>query len=253
MNVIETAGLRFGEGLPKICVPLTGQDMNALREELKEAAALPADLYEWRVDCFSGDPAAALPEVAKMAGRPLLCTIRTQQEGGNSPLGPEEYERAVRGLLDAGGFPLIDIEFACGWERAARLVELARERGVATVVSKHYFTKTPTTSRMLGLLTEMKALGADLPKLAVMPRTAIDVLRLMEATVKAQERLGLGPVITMSMGALGKISRAAGGFTGSCMTFGAGANASAPGQIPAGELAAVLKILGGKGEAGCEK
>lgn len=251
MNVIETAGLRFGEGLPKICVPLTGQDMNALRGELREAAALPADLYEWRADCFSGDPAAALPQLLEAAGKPLLCTIRTQGEGGNSPLGPEEYEEAVRGLLEAGGFQLIDIEFACGWDRAARLVREARERGVATVASKHYFWKTPTVSRMLGLLTEMKALGADLPKLAVTPYSALDVLRLMKATVKARERLG--PVITMSMGELGKISRITGALTGSCLTFGAGANASAPGQIPAGELAAVLDILGGKGEAGCEK
>lgn len=231
----------FTQGPPKICVPLTSSSLPALLEELALAQSLPADLLEWRADCFDGGWNAALPRLAQAAKLPLLCTVRTAGEGGNARLDPEEYEEAVRELLDTGGFRLIDIELACGGERVARLVKQARERGVLTVVSKHYFTKTPTVPQMLDLLTEMKALGADLPKLAVMPNSPLDVLALMEASVKARERLG--PVITMSMGGLGKLSRVAGSLTGSCLTFGAGENASAPGQIPAGALRAALELL----------
>lgn len=231
----------FTQGPPKICVPLTASSLPALLEELAHAQSLPADLLEWRADCFAGDPCAALPQLAQAARLPLLCTVRTEDEGGKVRLAPAEYEEAVSGLLDIGGFQLIDIELACGGERVTRLVKKARERGIQTVVSKHYFAITPTVPQMVDLLTEMKALGADLPKLAVMPHDFLDVLKLMEASFKAHERLG--PVITMSMGEPGKLSRIAGSLTGSCLTFGAGDNASAPGQIPAGTLRAALELF----------
>jgi 3-dehydroquinate dehydratase-1 len=135
----------------------------------------------------------------------------------------------------------VDVELACGMERTARLVKKAREQGILTVVSKHDFRKTPPVLQMVASLTAMKALGADLPKLAVMPQSPLDVLALMEASVKARERLG--PVITMSMGELGAVSRLAGELTGSCLTFGAGASASAPGQLPAAKLWEALALL----------
>ena len=45
-------------------------------------------------------------------------------------------------------------------------------------------------------------------------------LALLAATWEASSEIG--PVITMSMGELGKITRAGGGVFGSCLTFGAG-------------------------------
>ncbi len=56
--------------------------------------------------------------------------------------------------------------------------------------------------------------------------------------------MSLGPVITMSMGPIGQLSRVAGSVTGSAVTFGAGAEASAPGQLGAAELKQILDILG---------
>ena len=89
VNGMEIQGLRFGEGLPKICVPLTGQGIPALLSELQRVAALPADLYEWRIDCFFGDPLPVLPAVTeRLDGKPLLCTLRTQQEGDRQPFPP---------------------------------------------------------------------------------------------------------------------------------------------------------------------
>ena len=58
-----------------------------------------------------------------------------------------------------------------------------------------------------------------------------------------KEKYADRPFITMSMGNLGKISRAACMFTGSCITFGMAGQGSAPGQIPAGELKEILGIL----------
>lgn len=242
MKTVTRKGLRFGEGLPKICVPLTGHGMPALLSEIQQAEALPADLFEWRIDCFYGDPLAALPTVVEsLQGKPLLCTLRTQKEGGESPVGPEEYEKLVGSLIDSGEIDLVDLELSCGEERLKRLMDLARDRGVETVVSKHDFQKTPPAGEIASTLILMNRLGADLPKYAVMPHTAGDVLELLSATLEASEKIG--PVITMAMGELGKITRVSGGVFGSCLTFGAGQNASAPGQLGAEDLRAILEDL----------
>ena len=45
------------------------------------------------------------------------------------------------------------------------------------------------------------------------------------------------------MGDLGKISRLAGGTTGSVMTFGSLSNASAPGQLPVKALKQIIQLL----------
>jgi len=50
-------------------------------------------------------------------------------------------------------------------------------------------------------------------------------------------------LITMSMGALGSITRIAGWLFGSDLTFAVGVASSAPGQIPAAELREVYKLL----------
>ena len=116
---------------------------------------------------------------------------------------------------------------------------LARRQGIGVVLSKHDFAKTPPAEEIAATLLHMKELGADLPKYAVMPHTPEDVLALLDATLRASRKVG--PVITMSMGELGKLSRVSGGVFGSCVTFGAGQNASAPGQLDAEDLRAILE------------
>ncbi len=239
MRTIHLAGLAFGAGLPKICVPLTAGDLPGLERELAAAAALPADLFEWRLDCFQGDPASGLALLREKARLPLLATLRTKGQGGAADPSPQKYEAQLLDLLGQGGFQLLDIEFSWGRETVSRLIRAAHEKGVGVIVSHHDFQKTPDAAPMVELLREMKSLGADLPKLAVTPRFPGDVLALMEATLETSETLG--PVVTMSMGALGRLSRVSGGLTGSCMTFGAGASASAPGQIPAARLSELLE------------
>lgn len=88
----------------------------------------------------------------------------------------------------------------------------------------------------------MEHFGADIGKLAVTPNNERDVLRLMELTRRANAFVSM-PIITMSMGDLGKISRLAGGTTGSVMTFGSLSNASAPGQLPVKALKQIIQLL----------
>ena len=242
MKFVELAGIRFGEGLPKICIPLTGGGMPALLSELWVVKHLPADLYEWRGDHYFGSYSEALRALEEtLPGKPLLCTVRTKEEGGKAELAPDAYEAFLSGLLDQGGFQLLDIELSCGEERVRRLVEKARKKSVGVVISRHCFQETPPEEEIFHTLESMKKLGADLPKMAVMPKSLQDVLTLLSATLRAREQLG--PVITMSMGSLGKLSRVSGAVFGSCLTFAAGQSSSAPGQINAEDLKAILEDL----------
>ena len=93
---------------------------------------------------------------------------------------------------------------------------------------------------MVKELREMKELGADIGKIAVMPQSERDVLHLMEAMVTMKEQYPDYPIITMSMGKTGVISRISGQVFGSCMTFGAVGKVSAPGQLPMEDLKLIL-------------
>ena len=67
-------------------------------------------------------------------------------------------------------------------------------------------------------------------------------MTLLSAT-EEMDRRTTRPLITMSMGPLGMISRLCGEVFGSSLTFGSVGKASAPGQVGAKELANVLKLI----------
>lgn len=94
----------------------------------------------------------------------------------------------------------------------------------------------------------MQEYGADIAKIAVMPKTSGDVLRLLEATNEMKEKHTETPVITMSMSGLGKVSRICGEVFGSAVTFASAGQASAPGQLPVEDMRAALRLFVGEGE-----
>ncbi len=72
----------------------------------------------------------------------------------------------------------------------------------------------------------MQDMGADIPKIAVMPQSKRDVLTLLCATEEMVTDYADRPIITMSMAGTGVISRLCGEVFGSSMTFGAAKKAS---------------------------
>ncbi|MBA5819331.1 type I 3-dehydroquinate dehydratase, partial [Escherichia coli] len=73
----------------------------------------------------------------------------------------------------------------------------AHKNNVKVVMSNHDFDKTPAKEEIVSRLTRMEALGEDLPKIAVMPKSAGDVLTLLDATNTVSEKANQ-PIITMS-------------------------------------------------------
>ena len=122
------------------------------------------------------------------------------------------------------------------------LIEQAHAAGAKVIISSHDFDQTPALEEMCSRLQRMEALGGDIAKLAVMPNDELDVLRLMEASLRAHRQMQI-PLITMSMGSLGMLSRIGGELIHSAVTFASVGKRSAPGQPDAAEASAALAML----------
>ena len=251
MAYVEVRNVRIGEGSPKICVPIVGRSREEILAEAATFDQLPLDLVEWRVDWYEDvmdtekllATAAELREILK--DLPILLTFRTAREGGEKAISPEDYAGLNKAVAASGYVDLIDVEAYSGEEIVKEIITAAHEAGVKVVASNHDFARTPDKDEIVRRLCYMQDLGADLPKIALMPQNKQDVLTLLSATEEMARCHGETPVITMSMSAAGVISRLCGECFGSALTFGAATKASAPGQIGVRDLKTVLEILHG--------
>ena len=75
-----------------------------------------------------------------------------------------------------------------------------------------------------------------------MPQRLEDVLAVLSATLESSQKLDI-PLISMSMGGYGALTRLFGSVFGSAMSFAVGATASAPGQIPIEDMHSLQTLL----------
>ena len=248
--MIRVRDITIGEGRPKICAPVvevTQEDI--LEEGEKLALSKGVDLIEWRIDFY--DESSDISKILQTASllrtvvgkKPLLATFRTKNEGGNKEIEESAYKDMLIALSESGDIDMVDIEVYFMDEKNTEDIVKSLKKNVIVVGSYHDFDKTPSYDEIIKRLCFMKSQGVSIPKLACMPRNRHDVFTLMEATQDfVSKNVGL-PVITMSMGEYGKVSRVAGNSFGSAVTFGCLGKASAPGQINVDDLRAILNIL----------
>lgn len=249
MNTVKVRNIEIGAGKPKIIVPIVGVTHENIVDEAKTIAELGTDVVEWRVDWFENVfdfPAveAVLKDLREILGdTPILMTFRTSKEGGEKAIDDEAYAALNLNAAKTGLVDMVDVEVFTGDDVVRQIIDGAHEYGVKVVASNHDFDKTPAKSDIIYRLRKMQDLGADIPKIAVMPQNRKDVLTLLEATEEMSTSYADRPIITMSMAGTGVISRLAGEAFGSSMTFGAARKASAPGQMNVSELKTVLDAL----------
>lgn len=249
MNTVKVRNMVIGEGMPKICAPIVGRTREEILLQARELRETGPDLAEWRADWFEGieekEQLSKILELLReeLGDMPLLVTFRTKQEGGKKEISAEDYEGFLEWVLDSKRADLVDVELFMGEELLKRVVLKAHEKEVKVVASNHDFERTPNVGEMVERLCKMQKAGADLLKMAVMPRDPGDVLTLLAATWQMKECYATQPVITMAMGGTGVISRLAGEIFGSALTFGAAGRASAPGQVEVEALKKALRLL----------
>ncbi|WP_373741032.1 type I 3-dehydroquinate dehydratase [Neisseria sp.] len=247
-KLVTVKSVTLNAGSPKVTVPLVAETSEALKKALAEIRDLSCDFVEFRVDFLkqAGDADYVMAELANVRNalpyKPLLFTFRRAEEGGSFPCSDEYYFELLNRAIDSGMADLIDIELFAGEEKVKETVAHAKEKGVLAILCNHDFEKTPPKEEIVGRLRQMEEWGGDICKIAVMPQTPADVLTLLDATQTVYQT-ARQPIVTMSMGEMGIISRLAGEHFGSAMTFGAARKVSAPGQIGANDLRYILNVL----------
>ena len=238
-----------GGRFPAICAPLVGRTREQFLAETALVVAKQPDLLEWRIDFFQDidqldvvlSTAAQLRHAA--GGIPILLTRRSIKEGGEPiPLSEEDVVALLEAVCASHSVDLVDFEMNNDPEHIAQVRAAAHAQGVGLVLSFHNFQSTPTQAELCQRFAQAQALGADVAKIALMPQRLEDVLSVMGATLESSQKLTI-PLISMSMGGYGALTRLFGSTFGSALSFAVGAQSSAPGQVPIEDLKTVLGIL----------
>jgi 3-dehydroquinate dehydratase-1 len=233
----------------KTIVPITAKTKEQAIAQAKVIAAnQDADLAEFRIDLldFAADSKQVIAlghELKKiLATKPMIATIRTHNEGGKLTISDADYGKTYQAYLKQPFMDMLDVEMFRDQQVVKNTVKLAHDKKVLIVMSNHDFQKTPSEDEIVKRLLKQDQLGADILKIAVMPQSKQDVFTLMNATLKVSQQ-SKKPLLTMSMGKLGTISRIATANMGGSFSFGMIGEASAPGQIDVTQLKQFLKTV----------
>lgn len=245
MKICQVRQLAIGEGKPKICVPVVETTTEKIIQQIQELQN--CDLIELRIDFYENihdlkQVHELLLQVRQQTNLPLLLTYRSLKEGGHIQLSDQEYLSLVQTACQSGCIDIVDIELESGNMLVYQLVEIAHQNHVKVLMSYHDFEKTPTVMEMKERLEKMKIMGADICKIAVMPFSYKDVIQLLNTTMEMSQRL-TRPLVTMSMGKIGKITRIVGELVGSSITFASVGQSSAPGQLTLEDMQTLLEVI----------
>ena len=249
IKAVDARGRKLGGDTPLVGTPLVGRTRARVLAEAASVLRQKPDIIEWRVDYFDaiGDTgevigtARALREA--VGKRPVIFTCRAERGGGEkTSIGVEGVVALYAAVADSRLVEFIDFDVDNTPVQLRAVREATRRNDVRLILSYHNLSYTPGHDDLVDRFLEAERLGADVAMVQVMPRDRADVLRLLAATAAADDKTRI-PLISMSLGPLGSVSRMVGGLFGSWLSFAVGESASAPGQIPIGDLVAIHDIL----------
>ena len=248
-KIIEVKGKQIGGRIPLVCLPLVADNRADLIGQVRESVALGPDMLEWRLDGYGlvenvDNSLTTLRAICDAAGNiPLLATCRMYAEGGIKDISPGNRERILSVVAESGLVDIVDVEMRNGRGFVDKVKQAAQVGRAKIILSYHNFTQTPDEKFLVEKLMLGQKMGGDISKVAVMPKNPTDVLTLLEATTRARNGKVQIPIVTVSMGVKGKITRLAGGLFGSDITFAAGTESSAPGQIHIADLRQGMEVI----------
>ena len=150
------------------------------------------------------------------------------------PVDGVSEDRRIEKLIRAinSGADYVDIEIEAHEDTRFYLIETARKNNCKVIISYHNYKETPSEEELKGLVAISFKEGADIAKIATMVNKKSDNARLLSLYDSDKE------IVSIGMGAMGKISRMAAVMLGAPFTFAAKSreNVTAPGQFTVKEL-----------------
>jgi len=215
---------------PQVCAVIAEETVDAARAAMKRAGGI-ADLIELRLDFlrdFDFSNPNSLRVLLEDKPLPVIITCRAISEGGAQQI---DEQIRIRLLVEGAKrfADYCDIE-AASYPEAARLSPDASR----LIVSYHNFDETPDD--LNAVYARVTSLPAAIHKIVTQARTITDSLAIFNLLQRARDEAK--PLIAMSMGQGGVITRVLGPSRGSFLTYGSIARGkeSAAGQMTCGEL-----------------
>ena len=149
MNTIKIKNIEIGQGIPKVCIPLTGRNREEIVEEIKIVKKCEPDLIEWRADFF--EDSDNLEKICEMLVTindsfkqiPVVFTFRTKEEGGEKSIMPKDYVKLLKEISKRKLADIIDVQVFWYPEKAEALIKELKEMGITVLASNHHFEGTP--------------------------------------------------------------------------------------------------------------
>ena len=217
-----------------ICAPIIEKELDSMMEA---ANSTNADSIELRLDYLT--EFTGIDELREIQ-KPIIATCMPEFDGGNFKGPEEERIDILRKALEFSSH--VTIELKTETKLRDPLVREAKEKGAKVIISYHDFNSTPGKEEILSVLKQEEEAGADIAKVAFMPKNHADVLNILAAVTGNPTKI---PVIAIAMGELGKVSRILGPALGSYLTYASTGKGreSAPGQLTVEEVRKTLDII----------
>lgn len=241
--------LKLPEGRPAICAALLEHNVEDFLSAARQVE--DADMMEIRADGlkienatgqkYSSQVKKLLKNIRIQSGLPMLLTLRTEKEGG--VFTGNENDRAQVIMDSMALADAVDIELRMDAMWRDKIIAEAKRKKITVIVSYHDFHKTPFLDAMRSIIDEMTEIGADIAKISVKANSRADIVKILNITQEMDKKIRI-PLITISMGGIGKITRIAAPMLGSAVTYGYVTRETAPGQLSTTQLKEIFELLG---------
>ena len=224
---------------PYIALPLNDEDFD---NKLTTAYYRGVDIIEFRVDLLKSlDIDYIIQHLRKIKenGLKTILTVRAKWEGGGQEIKDNERFNIFKNCVNLIDY--LDIELS-STEIIEDVVKLGKDKEKEIIVSFHDFEKTPSEDVIQGIIDKSFNAGADIAKFAFKVNNEDDVGRILSISYK-NKLLGR-KLIAIGMGELGRITRVAGYFFGSIITYTYIGKSVAPGQIDIDKLIEEMRFYG---------
>lgn len=213
----------------KIAIPLFQAKKEDVIKVAEDCIEKGADVLEFRIDALDNPNFKDIQEIIEEINFPMIATNRISSEGGSFK-GTEE-ERIDILLKCAPLVDYVDIEL----QSDDKYIKQIHDTGVTTIVSYHDFHKTPEINEIMYIVEKEHKLG-DIAKVAFMPNDLDDTLKILAILSHCEN------TIAISMSDLGSYTRVMASKFDSPITFAAGTDVTAPGQIDIETMKSLLNM-----------